>query len=1748
MRAKTKTVMVGLLAVVLCAGTAWAGGERSRVAAPDIQMGDLPGGGGGEGGSRDAPDIYVDGSAVGCVSSPQGDPYLAGLVYCSIQDAITDAAPGDVIHVAPGTYSENVIINKKITLDGAGSGSNPSTNTVIDGGGGHVIKITAGGSSASERLIIKDLYLDNGNHGIHIDVTVAYITLENVTSANSGYGLEVHNSGDVTDLVISNCTFTGNSASGMRIRNKVDGLTVTGTHFDNNQQGLNVYGTADNVIFSNCTFNNNDSTTPGDPWTGGFGMYLGYWSPRVPPETLSNWTIENCEFDDNNGNTGGAGAAFNHGIAFQAEGTEISNIAICNCRFTNNDSVGVDIYADGDTITDVSLQGNDFSGSDIGVWIDEATASLVSGVSVNYSSIVGNVVGVQNDAASEVDAENSWWGHASGPAPGGSGNSATGIVDTDPFLTTDQIHLLSGGNRLVDMQQDDGGWDWPLYDGDPTDASPLNTVGPIAMGLAKAYRATGDATMLAALQDAGGLLLSKTNNFSPSDGYLAAELDAILGGTTYVEHVTDNFYGPLAAGTYNYKGLGPLYDTAGYVMKIRTDRASQGIANLAAWDLGMGLVGAASAGASTSEWVAGVKAEIDELDGSEYYDVIGLAGAVYGLAFVGEDYIPTAGEHYPGATTWSDLVDILASYQITESGGFAWNKDYVIAYDFNETIQETAYAVMALREIGGYDAEVASAIAYMKSVQLCTGGWENYIGSSSGENNEVTGEAMWAIAMPVQNLDTGKTFPSIQDAIDDADTVNGHTLEIQTSVHTEGQIVVSKNLTIQGGSVDTIKMTEDTGSSGDTRGWFLVNPDVTLVVSDLIFDGNGYLVHQGFRHKGNGSFTNCTFRDIKYNESGPTYAGLAIVAFGGAGNPVNVTDCVFEDIGRVGVLYFGTGVNGSVFSGSRYTGKSSGNWLDYALDISAGAVVTVQNSTFTECRGVADSDGSTSAGVMVTTYYDPGTSATITGCTIAYNTTGIAVGYDASDASTVVATGNFIYGNGLYTGIDTLSSVMVDATGNWWGDATGPDDDNNDAGETHDIGGDPGDCGTPASDYNTGTGDAVGDTSTEVVDYCPWVETYQRLALEADDCQDDMDGMDGHQIAVELWMRDVTTPVTGYTAFMQFDDSKLTFVSGTYEAQPFPQHVPGTIGLVSGETNLLEAGGYMQTGDAEWPGATGDWKLATLVFTVEIECEMTALTLQSFGPFDSELSYQGAPVPTALVNTPVISLDDTDPTATAPTTVDLECSTALPGAATTIAQFLALAGADASDNCTAQANLTVSSVDGGLVGDECNGTITRTYTITDECGNSTDVDHVFTVTDDTDPTATAPTTVDLECSTALPGAATTIAQFLALAGADASDNCTAQANLTVSSVDGGLVGDECNGTITRTYTITDECGNSTDVDHVFTVTDDTDPWFQGGTFPANVSQNADAGVCTAVIVPAIVPPTGVDNCDASPLVEYKRSDRVNWNEGLTDAYDAGVTTITWRVTDSCSEFYTQDQTVTVNAVNDVDVVVELVGVSGSVTRCIHFVLDDCQFVDVDLDFTGSPASATATIEVPCDAWTMLCAKDEQHTLYDDTTLTDEGTYYSTGAVLVLEPGDTDNDSDVDINDITWLMYQWGGGGSAADGGCPWDTTRDADFDNGGFVDGTDYLLLSNNWHEWTTCACAKLGAGYNVDLAALESAVLTSELPANVADAIDLNRDGVVDYLDVEEFEAINGLPNTLSSQMKPTLTPAKPMNMRLGR
>jgi len=165
----------------------------------------------------------------------------------------------------------------------------------------------------------------------------------------------------------------------------------------------------------------------------------------------------------------------------------------------------------------------------------------------------------------------------------------------------------------------------------------------------------------------------------------------------------------------------------------------------------------------------------------------------------------------------------------------------------------------------------------------------------------------------------GNPWRTIKYAISQAGS--GDTIHVASGTYVEtGQIVVGINLTIVGDPANkpVVKTDQDTGSAGDARGWWLVNTGVVLNIEYLAFDGTGYKIWQAFRHKGSGSFTDCAFDEIKYEESGPSFSGVAVCAFGDG--PVNVTRCELEEIGRIGVFYFGSGVAGSICDHIQYTG------------------------------------------------------------------------------------------------------------------------------------------------------------------------------------------------------------------------------------------------------------------------------------------------------------------------------------------------------------------------------------------------------------------------------------------------------------------------------------------------------------------------------------------------------------------------------------------------------------------------------------------------------------------------------------------------------------------------------------------------------------------------------------------------------------------------------------------------------------
>src|SRR5205814_5605890 len=99
----------------------------------------------------------------------------------------------------------------------------------------------------------------------------------------------------------------------------------------------------------------------------------------------------------------------------------------------------------------------------------------------------------------------------------------------------------------------------------------------------------------------------------------------------------------------------------------------------------------------------------------------------------------------------------------------------------------------------------------------------------------------------------------------------------------------------------------------------------------------------------------------------------------------------------------------------------------------------------------------------------------------------------------------------------------------------------------------------------------------------------------------------------------------------------------------------------------------------------------------------------------------------------------------------------------------------------------------------------------------------------------------------------------AAASPTAADNCDAVPVVTLNEISTQAVSgcSHANYTITRTWTATDACGNSSTGQQVVTVHDTTAPVFSAA--PADVTVQ-----CNAIPSAAIL--TATDNCDASPVV------------------------------------------------------------------------------------------------------------------------------------------------------------------------------------------------------------------------------------------------------------------------------------------
>jgi hypothetical protein len=338
------------------------------------------------------------------------DWYVPG-DFGTIQAAINNAAAGESILVASGTYYEHITLKDGVTLLGEDrdttiidanrsggmvvSSANCGADTVIDG-----FTITKGGGP-----------IGGGMYNENSSVTVRTCSFT-ANQAHSGGGM--YNSGG--SPTIENCVFSGNAGfgenSGAGMYNVGASPTISGCFFennvaerdsgssDNNGRGGGMYNeNCSNVTIDDCVFEGNQTKREGG------GMYNDnstvtltdcfFWHnryanveiPQYPGGAMYNnsgsvCTLVNCVFAGNS----------SAGGVFHTFGTS----TLYNCTFCNNEGSGGILYCGAGTMSVYNsiIWDNNFGN-------DKFISEMGGTISVEYSNVEGVVHSGEGNISSE---------------------------------------------------------------------------------------------------------------------------------------------------------------------------------------------------------------------------------------------------------------------------------------------------------------------------------------------------------------------------------------------------------------------------------------------------------------------------------------------------------------------------------------------------------------------------------------------------------------------------------------------------------------------------------------------------------------------------------------------------------------------------------------------------------------------------------------------------------------------------------------------------------------------------------------------------------------------------------------------------------------------------------------------------------------------------------------------------------------------------------------------------------------------------------------------------------------------------------------------------------------------------------------------------------------------------------------------------------------------------------------------------
>lgn len=355
--------------------------------------------------------------------------------YLTIQTAVDHAIDNDTVKIAAGTYNENVTVGVDISFDGVMAG------------------VDARGRAGSETIIAPAsgtaLTLVSGSAGI---------TIDGLTFSGGSRGIE-STSGPIDGVFVLNSIFTGFTGQAIFLNDPGNDITVQQNSIDGSSSTGGGLMHLDQDAFDGFQFLDNDVLNG----TNGTGLFSD-GNHNVGQSVNRSPRIAGNRFDNNQTGVNLGRFSFENGTIeaniFSNNGFDglqggIQGTAITGNVFLSNGRAGLRMTGFGgtgdstrgaqhDSVTCNTFEDNGFDqGGGGGLRLDDQFDGTVTTNTINMNDISGNAVGLSIlETVGTLDAEDDFWGDASGPTaagnPGGTGDSITtsgSVVDFVPFAT-----------------------------------------------------------------------------------------------------------------------------------------------------------------------------------------------------------------------------------------------------------------------------------------------------------------------------------------------------------------------------------------------------------------------------------------------------------------------------------------------------------------------------------------------------------------------------------------------------------------------------------------------------------------------------------------------------------------------------------------------------------------------------------------------------------------------------------------------------------------------------------------------------------------------------------------------------------------------------------------------------------------------------------------------------------------------------------------------------------------------------------------------------------------------------------------------------------------------------------------------------------------------------------------------------------------------------------------------------------------